>query len=201
MVRRQARRRYRSGGISLSEYFRARKMTLTFFLFFLCGLAGGSFYAVADSSSGMLLISIIVNSVKLQQTLPFLRVFFQSATQALGILVYLYFAAYCVKGKWLINLVPLIFGLSLGATITSILYRFSSTAILYILTCVFLPKFLEVLLLLALCNFCLRISAGLGGGGSGRTNVFWIFAILLLVFSLLESTLIFNFCHLLNLGL
>lgn len=200
MSRRRPRRRPGQEA-TLGQYLRARRSTIQFFLFFLCGLTVGSLYAAMDGSSTMVLLSILVNSVKIQQTSSFLRIFFQSVTQAFGILVYLYFSAYCMKGKWLIYLTPLVFGLSVGTVVTSVLYRFLLTGVPYVVLCVFIPKFLELLLLLVLCNNCLRISAGIGTGAPIRGEIFWVFAILLGIFALFESAMIFRFCHLLSLGI
>lgn len=198
--RRRPRRRPGLGqGASLRQYLQSRRSTILFFLFFLCGLTAGSLYAAMDGSGSMVLISILVNTVKIQQASPFVRIFFQSVTQAFGILVYLYFSAYCMKGKWLIYLTPLVFGLSVGTMITSVLYQFLLTGVPYVVLCIFLPKFVQLLLLLVLCNNCLRISAGIGTGAPIRGEIFWVFAILLAIFALFESAMIFRFCGLLPL--
>ncbi len=195
------RRRRPGDRQSLGQYLRARKATLLFFGIFLAGLTAGSFYACVDGSGSMVLISIVINSVKLQQTLPFFRIFLQCATQVFGILVYLYFAAYCMKGKWLIYMTPLVFGLSVGAITTSVLYRFGLSGFLYVLLCLFVPKFLELLLLVVLCNACLRISAGVGMGTQVKGDIFWMFAIFFAVFAFVEGLLLFHFCALLPLNL
>lgn len=200
--KRQARPRRRSPGprISLAGYLQSRKATVTYSLLFVAGLTLGSFYACVDGQGTMVLTAIVVNAVKLRQTTPFLQVFFQCATQSLGILVYLYFAAYCMKGKWLIYLTPLVLGLSVGTTATAILYRFLWGGVSYVLVCIMLPKFIEFLLLLVFCNNCLRISADVGSGNPIKGDVFWIFAIMLLGYALFEGILLFRFCGLLNIG-
>lgn len=191
----------REGGKSL-RFLRSRRNTLLFILFFIGGVAFGSIYAVAGGN-GSLLVSIVLNDLKIQADRNFQQIFIKSIVQSIGILLYLYFCSNCSKGKPLIHMVPLFFGLSVGAVTTAILYKLSISALPYVLMCVILPKFVQAVLLISACNNALKISAQLfkDPGDWRRTEGSCIhmglYAGAFLLFSFLESIILVSFRYLL----
>ena len=103
------------------RYFQARKNTLLLSAFFLAGLTFGSFYAIADSSDSLVIVSIVINGIRAQSKASYLRLFYQAALPSAAVLIFLYFAANCCKGKLLVSMVPLVYGLSVGAIMTAVL--------------------------------------------------------------------------------
>lgn len=186
------------------RFLRSRKTTLIFILFFIGGVAFGSIYAVAGGN-GSLLVSIVLNDLEIQAGRNLQQIFLKSVVQNVGILLYLYFCSNCSKGKPLIHMVPLFFGLSVGAVITAVLYKLSIAALPYVLACVALPKFIQALLLISACNNALKISAQLfkDPGDWRRTEGSCIHMGLyggaFLLFSFLESIILIFFRRLLPL--
>ena len=184
------------------RFLRSRKNTLIFICLFVGGITFGSIYAVAGGQS-TLLSSIILNDVAVQASRSFRQLFMKSIIQGAAILLYLYFCSNCSKGKPLIHLVPLFLGLSAGASITTILAKFSISSFPYILSCILVPKFLQAVLLLSACGNALKISTQLFSdpGEWRRTEGSFIhmglYGGIFLIFSLMETILIFTFRHLL----
>lgn len=197
MIRRAAR----SGGRQL-RFLRSRKSTLLFILLFVGGLTFGSVYTVAGGN-GSLLVSIVLNDLEIQITRNFQQIFFKSIVQSVGILLYLYFCSNCSKGKPLIHMVPLFWGLSVGAVVTSILYQLSVSALPYLLICVVLPRFIQGIVLISACNNALKISAQLfkDPGDWRKTEGscvhMGLYGGAFLLVSFLESVILLLFRHLL----
>ncbi len=182
------------------RFLRARKSMLLFIILFTVGIWSGSIYA-AVSGSDSLLATIVLNDLQIQATRSFRQLFFKSAVQSLGILVYLYFCSNCSKGKPLIYLVPLFLGLSSGGIITAILAAYTAAALPYVLLCIVLPRFILAVLLISACGNALKISAqlfqdpGEWRRSQGSCIHMGLYTGAFLLFSFLESLLITFFRH------
>ena len=175
---------------------------MLFILLFLAGVTMGSVFA-AQTSSSELLHSVILNGLSLQKDLNLRQLFFKSAAQTLGLLVYLYFCSNCSKGKPLILCVPLFFGLSSGAVITVILRYGAFSAMPFLMICILLPKFILAILLISACNNAIRISNQLFQGGDSRQPSggscvhMGLYGGAFLLFSALQAAILLLFGHLL----
>lgn len=183
------------------RYFQARKNTLLLSAFFLAGLTFGSFYAIADSSDSLVIVSIVINGIRAQSKASYLRLFYQAALPSAAVLIFLYFAANCCKGKLLVSMVPLVYGLSVGAIMTAVLYFWGRDGILYLLLCTFIPKIITLFLSIVLCNLTLHTCMSICSGAEERIDFFLLFALLYAAAAALEALLIHLFCGLLPLGL
>lgn len=137
---------------SVSAYLRARGSTFAFILFFFGGLVGGSLFCVGTADGADLLRAIVLRtlSLQLEQNLP--QLLMNSVSGFVGIFIFAYLCVNCSKGAMLIYLIPLVHGLSVGAQSTVTLYSYGLSAFSYVVVCIFIPKLMETLLLLSLCN-------------------------------------------------
>ena len=156
MVRMVATITPKGGRRSWLRYARARKSTLQFFFLLCCGLAWGSFYALGEGDGSQLLRAIMLKELVLQQQRSFRELVISGAVGMLGMLLYLYLCLYCSKGNWLVLLIPFIFGLATGSQMAVLLTEYGLSVWAYLISCVFIPRLLMVLLLLSACNKCIR---------------------------------------------
>jgi len=117
-------------------------------------------------------------------------------------LIYAFIFAYlcinCSKCAILVYLIPLVHGLSVGSFITVILYSYGFSAFAYVAVCIFMPKLVETLLLLSLCNKSSRYcKEQYGGQGTRRKSreVFpiWLYLLLFAIYFAIESLIFFTF--------
>lgn len=137
---------------SVSTYLRSRGSTFAFIMFFIAGLAGGSIFGIGGTDGGDIIRSIVLNelSMQLERGLP--QLIMSSVAGFAGIFIFAYLCVNCSKGALLVYMVPLVHGMSVGSFVTITLYNYGISAFSYVLICIFLPKALETLLLLSLCN-------------------------------------------------
>ncbi len=116
------RRRFRArtgGGGNWGGYLQLRRNSMIFLGLFLCGLLFGSLSAARDS--GGLILAMVTNHIQRQAVSGWGELLSGRLVSGLGPVVYLYFAANCVQGRWLAGLVPVLYGLSVGAVVTALL--------------------------------------------------------------------------------
>ena len=196
MVRMVATINPKSQQRSWLRYARARKSTLQFFFLLCCGLTWGSFYALGEGEGSALLRAIVLEELVLQQQRSFRELVISGAIGMLGMLLYLYLCLYCTKGKWLVLLVPFVFGLSTGGLVAVLVSEYGLGIWAYLLSCVFVPRLLLVLLLLSACNRCSRTcgqeTAGRKEGREGEASV-RLYLLLFLLALLFQSFLLYVF--------
>ena len=181
-----------------SSYLHLRKNSILFFGMFLCGLIFSSLYAAKDSGGSGLILTVVTNHIQVQALSGYWQILSSCLTKNLGAIVFLYFAANCIQGKWLIPLVPLFFGLSAGAITTSLLYQHGLGAMAYILICVLVPKFIQLILLMAGCNQAMKLSIGIPSQKPAGERLFLFFGGAAVLVSLLETLLLSRFTGLLT---
>lgn len=142
----------RRAGTSLYDYLASRGSTFAFVGFFMGGLALSSLCCVGSAESAALLRSIVSNDLTLQMGRSFPELLLAAVSGFAGIFIFIYLCLSSHKGAALIYAVPLIHGMAVGSLVTSVLILHGFTAINYILICIFLPKAVETLLLLSVCN-------------------------------------------------
>ncbi len=184
------------------RFLKARKGTLLFISLFIFGVTFGSIYA-AQSTNTTLLHSVILNGLSVQKTQSLKLLFFKSAAQTLGLLIYLYFCSNCSKGKPLIFCVPFFFGLSTGAVVTVIMAQGAWSAMPYLMICILIPKFILAIILISACNNAVKISNQLFQNGDGRQSIIGscvhmgLYAGAFLLFSAAQAAILLLFGHLL----
>ena len=95
------RRRFRArtgGGGNWGGYFQLRRNSMIFLGLFLCGLLFGSLSAARDS--GGLILAMVTNHIQRQAVSGWGELLSGRLASGLGPVVYLYFAANCVQGRW-----------------------------------------------------------------------------------------------------
>ena len=183
------------GGVG---YFRQRKNSVIFLGMFLAGLVFSSLYSVKDGSGGGLILTMATNHIEVQAVSGYWELLTGCLGENLGYVVFLYFAANCVQGRWLIPLAPLCFGLSVGAVVTSLLYQHGLGAMAYILICVLVPRFLYLVLLMAVCNQAMKLSQGISSQKPAGERLFLVFGVIAALLSLLEALVLYRFTGLLT---
>ena len=198
MLRRSRRRpavgRPGSGG---AGYFRQRRNSLAFLGAFLGGLVFSSLYTVRESSGAGLILTMVTSHLTLQAQAGYWELLRGCLMEDLGYVVFLYFAANCFRGGWLIPLAPLCYGLSAGAMMTALLYQHGLGAMAYLLVCLLLPRFLYLLLLMAACNQAARLSQGISSQKPAAERLFLLFGAAAVLLSLLEALILSRFTELL----
>lgn len=183
---------------SISAYLQARGSTFAFIMFFLGGLLGGSLFCVGGTDGGEIIRSIVTNELALQLERNFLQLMMSATSGFAGIFIFAYLCINCSKGAILVYLIPLVHGLSVGSFITVILYSYGFSAFAYVAVCIFMPKLVETLLLLSLCNkssrYCKEQYGGQGTRRKGR-EVFptWLYLLLFAIYFAIESLIVFTF--------
>lgn len=197
------RRRYRSisragGGRSWTGYLQLRRNSIFFLGLFVLGLFLGSFYFVRDSGGPQVILALVTNHIQKQAGEKFGQILTGRLGSNLGSIVFLYFAANCVQGRWLACLVPFFFGLSVGATVTAILFRYGFEAIKYLLVCVLPPRFLQMVLLMIACNQAVKLSQSISPKTPAGEKKFLLLGVAAILLSMLETVLIGRFMGLLG---
>lgn len=146
------------------SYLLSRGSTFAFIGFFMGGLAVGSLFCIAETDGAQLLRSIVNSDLTMQMSRNYPQLLMSAISGFAAIFLFAYLCINCTKGAMLIYIVPLVYGLSLGAIITAILCGYGYHALRYILVCIFLPKVIETFLLLSLCNKTARYCKEGGGG-------------------------------------
>lgn len=197
------RRRHRlgfrtGGGHSWTGYLQLRKNSILFLGLFLAGLLLGSLYAARDSYGPQLIISVVASQIQKQAISGFRQLLIGRLGSNLGFVVFLYFAANCVQGKWLACLVPVCYGLSVGAMVTAILFQHGLGAVGYLLVCVLIPRFLQLILLMSACNQAVKLSQGISAKAPVGEQRFLLLGTAMILLSVLETVLISWFAGLLT---
>lgn len=195
------RRRFASrmgGGASWISYLQLRKNSLLFLGLFLAGLLLGSVYTARDSAGPRLMLSLVTNHIQKQAVSNHAQLLLGRLISNLGPIVFLYFAANCVQGRWLAGLVPVFYGLSVGAAVTAILFQHGLKAMGYLLLCVLLPRFLQLVLLMTACNQAVKLSQGISAKAPVGERSFLLLGAATAGFSVLETVLIGRFTGLLT---
>lgn len=190
--------KHRAGLGSFSQYLRSRGSSFAFALFLVFGLACGSFFCTGNTESAQLLRSIVINELSQQQIRSYGGLLLSALYGFGGIFVYIYFCVSSRKGAGLIYAVPLVFGISVGTEITGILLTQGYGAVLYVTVCVFLPKVVETLLLLSVCNkttrYCKEQLFGQGGRRARRESFpILLYLVIFGIYFLLESLVVVLF--------
>lgn len=146
----------RMGIDSISTYLRARGSTFAFIIFFIAGLAAGSLFCIGATDGADIIRAIVIKELtgQLENGLP--QLLMGTISGFAGIFIFAYLCVNCSKGAMLVYLIPIVHGMSLGCFITTTLYSYGLSAFGYVAVCIFLPKLLETLLLLSLCNKAAR---------------------------------------------
>lgn len=195
------RRRFGSrtgGGHSWVDYFQLRKNSIAFLGLFLCGLLLGSLYAARDSGGQGLILAMVTNHIQRQAVSGWGQLLAGRLVSDLGFIVFLYFAANCVQGRWLAGLVPVLYGLSVGATVTALLVQHGLGAAAYLAVCVVLPRLLQLVLLMTACNQAVKLSQGISAKAPVGERRFLLLGAAAVALSFLESLLISRFTGLLT---
>lgn len=186
------------GGHSWIGYLQLRRNSILFLGLFLVGLLFGSLYTVGDSGGPQLILALVTNHIQGQAQEKYGQILTGRLGSNLGSIVFLYFAANCVQGRWLACLVPVFFGLSVGAAVTAILSQYGPGAVSYLLVCVLPPRFLQLILLMTACNQAAKLSQSI----SSRTPVgerrFLLLGVAAVLLSMLETLLVGRFTGLLG---
>ncbi len=199
LFRRRNRFHGRSGGGgSWVGYWQLRRNSVLFLGLFCTGLLLGSLYTVRDSGSLGLILAVVTNQIQRQAVSTGWQVLSGRLISSLGYIVYLYFAANCIQGKWLIRLVPVFYGLSVGAMVTALLHQHGLGAGPYLLVCVLLPRFLQLVLLMIVCNQAVKLSQSISSQKPAGEQQFLLFGVLAAILSLAETMVICRFTGLLT---
>lgn len=199
----QKGRRHRPGsriggvGNSWTGYLRLRKNSILFLGLFLVGLFLGSFYAERDSGGQQLILALMTNHIQRQSVSSYGQILAGRLGSNLGSIVFLYFAANCVQGRWLAGLVPVFYGLSVGAAVTALLFRYGFAAMGYLLVCLLLPRFLQLVLLMIACNQAVKLSQAISPKAPVGERSFLLLGAAAMLLSMLETLLIGRFSGLL----
>ena len=188
------KRKNRLGG--LSDYLRSRSSTIAFMLFLIAGLGGSSAFCAGQSETAALLRSIVLDNFSRQLVIGYTSLLLGALYGFGGIFVYVYLCVSSRQGAALIYAVPLVHGLSVGAVISTILLTQGYGALGYLLVCIFLPKAVETLLLLSLCNKTVRYCREQGGGASRKRRESFpilLYLILFVLYFALESLVVLFF--------
>lgn len=198
---RYPRRRFRSrrplGGGGLSGYLQRRKGSLAFLGLFLAGLLAGSVYTVRDCGREGLILTIVANHIQTQAVSSYWQILTGCLTGSLGYIVFLYLAANCVQGRWLAHLVPVFYGLSVGSRVTALLYQHGLGAGGYLLVCVLIPRFFQLILLLPACGQAARLSQSISAQKPLGERSFLLFGAAAAVLSMAEALILSRFTGLL----
>lgn len=196
----RGRRRFgsRGGTNSLMGYFQLRKNSILFLALFLCGLLLSSIYTVRDCRETRLILSLVANQVQNQAVSGYWTVLTGRLIANLGPVVFLYFAANCLQGKWLAGFVPVFYGLSVGATVTALLFQHGLGAGQYLFICVLLPRFAQLVLLMAACNQTVKLSQSISSQRPAGERSFLLFGVGMAGISMIETLIIGRFTGLLT---
>lgn len=186
------------GGPSWKDYLRLRKNSVLFLGLFLIGLFLGSLYTVRDFNGQRLVLSLLQNHIQKQAVSGYGQLLAGRLGSNLGSIVFLYFAANCVQGRWLACLVPVFYGLSVGASVTALLYQYGLGAAGYLPVCLLLPRFLQLLLLMTGCNQAVKLSQGISPRAPVGERTFLLLGLAAALLSMLETLLIGRFGGLLD---
>lgn len=178
-------------------YLKMRKNSLLFLGVFLVGLALGSFYAEGDSRGPQVILALVTNHIQRQAVSSYGQLLAGRLGSNLGSIVFLYFAANCVQGRWLVGLVPVFYGLSVGAAVTALLYKLGFGAMGYLLVCVLPPRFLQLVLLMTACNQAVKLSREISARSPVGEQKFLLLGAAAMLLSMLETLLIGRFAGLL----
>lgn len=179
-------------------YLRLRRNSLVFLGLFLVGLLLGSFYAKEDSGGPQVILTLMTNHIQKQAASSYGQLLAGRLGSNLGSIVFLYFAANCVQGRWLAGLVPVFFGLSVGAAVTVLLYRYGMGAMGYLSVCVLPPRFLQLVLLMIACNQVVKLSREISPKSPVGERSFLLLGAAAMLLSMLEALLIGRFTGLLE---
>lgn len=182
-----------SGGPSWADYLRLRKNSILFLGLFLAGLLLGSIYTVRDTGGQRLILALMENHIRRQAASGYGQLLAGRLGSGLGFIVFLYFAANCVQGRWLACLVPVFFGLSVGAAVTALLFQYGLEAMGYLSVCLLLPRFLQLLLLMTACNQAVKLSQSISPRVPVGEKIFLLLALAAVLLSMLETLLIGRF--------
>lgn len=197
--RRRARLRSHFGGTgSWGGYFRLRKNSVVFLGLFLGGLLLGSLYTVRDCGGQRLILTMMANQLQAQAAGGFWQVLTGRLVTNLGYIIFLYFAANCVQGKWLSGLVPAFYGLSVGSSVTAILYQHGIAAGGYLAVCVLAPRFCQLILLMTACNQSVKLSQNISAKKPAGEQSFLLLGTATVLFSGLEALVLSRFTGLLT---
>lgn len=197
--RRRARLRSHFGGTgSWAGYFRLRKNSAVFLGLFLCGLLFGSLYTVRDCGGQRLILTMTANQIQAQASAGFWQVLTGRLVTNLGYIIFLYFAANCIQGRWLAGLVPAFYGLSVGAAVTAVLYQHGIAAGAYLAVCVLLPRFFQLVLLMTACNQAVKLSQSISSKKPAGERSFLLLGAATAAFSAAEALILSRFTGLLN---
>lgn len=179
-------------------YLKLRRNSLLFLGLFLIGLFLGSFYAEQDSGGPQVILALMTNHIQKQAVSSYGQILAGRLGSNLGSIVFLYFAANCVQGRWLACLVPVFFGLSVGAAVTALLYRYGFAAAGYLSVCVLPPRFLQLVLLMTACNQAVKLSREISARSPVGERSFLLLGAAAMLLSMLETLLIGRFTGLLE---
>lgn len=179
-------------------YLRLRRNSILFLGLFLVGLFFGSLYAVRDRAGPQLILALVANQLQKQAVSGYWQLLAGRLGSNLGSIVFLYFAANCVQGRWLSCLVPVFFGLSVGAAVTAVLSQYGPGAVGYLLACVLPPRFLQLVLLMTACNQAVRLSQSISSMAPVGERKFLLLGAAAVLLSMLEALLLGRFTGLLS---
>lgn len=181
---------------SIPEYFRSRSSSIAFMLFLMAGLGCSSAFCAGESEVAQLLRSMVLDHLSQQLIDSYLSLLLSALYGFGGIFVYIYLCISSRKGATLVYAVPLVHGLSAGAVVSILLLTQGYSVVPYLLVCVFLPKTVETLLLLSICNKTVRYCREQQGTTSRKRRESFpilLYLVLFVLYFSLESLLIVLF--------
>lgn len=182
--------------VSILAYLQARGSTFAFIMFFIAGLVCGSVFCISATEGADIIRAIVTNEVTAQLEKSLIQLLMNATAGFAGIFIFAYLCVNCSKGAILIYIIPLVYGLSLGSFITVTLYSYGFSAFNYVAVCIFIPKLIETLLLLSLCNKAARYCKEQFGGQSIRHRdsfPIWLYLVLFGLYFIIESLFIYAF--------
>ncbi|MCI8652299.1 MAG: hypothetical protein HFF11_01210 [Angelakisella sp.] len=202
-MRGYSRRRFRprphfGGAGSWAGYLQRRKSSIIFLGLFLAGLLTGSIYTVRDSGGEQMILAVVTHHIQEQAQSGYWKILTGCLVSSLGYIVFLYFAANCVQGRWLANLVPVFYGLAVGSKITALLFQHGLGAGWYVLVCILLPRFFQLILLIAACRQTRKLSQSISAQKPAGEQSFLLLGAATVVLSMIESVIIIRFTGLLT---
>lgn len=185
------------GGRSWTGYLQLRGNSILFLGLFVLGLLFSSVYTVRDSGGPQVILALTANHIQKQAFSGYGQLLAGRLGSNLGSIVFLYFAANCVQGRWLACLVPVFYGLSVGATVTAVLFRYGLGAMGYLLVCILPPRFLQLVLLMTACNQAVKLSQSISPKAPVGERRFLLLGVAAILLSMMETLLTGRFTGLL----
>ncbi len=95
-------------------------------------------------------------------------------------------------------MVPVFYGLAVGSKITALLFQHGLGAGWYVLVCILLPRFFQLILLIAACRQTRKLSQSISAQKPAGEQSFLLLGVATVVLSMIESVIIIRFTGLLT---